>query len=479
MATDLEGHAEPEVTSMTRRARWVMLALVPSSLMIGVTSHLSTDIAAVPLLWVVPLALYLVTFIVAFSKAGPRVHGVFRKVVPILVILLVASIVLQVRRPTGVILMLHLVTFFAIAMALHGELNRDRPPPRHLTSFYLWISVGGMLGGVLNALIAPALWDSFAEYPLMLLAGYLMLMTRVDAGSGHRRRVRVLLNVGVPAMALTISAIAMVYVGQTGLVKAERNFFGLIRVKEDGSLRKLVHGTTVHGAQSLERSGTPEPLTYYHRAGPAADIFEAFAADPDRSRVAAVGLGTGSIACYATPGQRWTFYEIDPGMHRVAREMFGFLDGCGGDEEVVIGDGRLMLADAPAGGYDLIVLDAFSSDAIPVHLLTAEALDLYLDKLSSEGLLAFHISNRHLDLGPVLGAVAADQGLVARHSFGTVTEAEQRAGKSASRWVVMSRTDGDMQVLADDPSWHELRPTPGIRAWTDSYSNVLSVFHWK
>ncbi|MGH2756435.1 MAG: spermidine synthase, partial [Actinomycetota bacterium] len=222
-----------------------------------------------------------------------------------------------------------------------------------------------------------------------------------------------------------------------------------------------------------------EPVTYYHRTGPAGQIFDTFGADPSRTRVAVIGLGTGTLACYGTPAQRWTFYEIDPAMERVARDMFSFLDGCGGSERVVIGDARLTLADAPAGSYDLIVVDAFNSDAIPVHLVTSEALDLYVGKLSPDGLLAFHLSNRYLDMNPVLAALADDKNLAAMaRSDRDVSSEQGRLGKTASDWVLMSPNSSHLSPLTDDERWSVLRSTPGVRGWTDAYSNVFSVFRW-
>ena len=466
--------------AMSRRLRWIALALVPSSLMIGVTTHLSTDIAAIPLLWVIPLTLYLVTFIVTFSKVGPRVHRSFRRAAPLMALLLIFSVATNMQRPIGALLLLHLATFFAIAMALHGELNRDRPAPERLTEFYLWISVGGALGGVVNALIAPAVLDSLAEYPLMIVAGCLLMMGALELSPGLGRRLRLALTLGVPVGMLALTLwVTVIMAGKGDALVSERNFFGIHRVTQDETHLKLVHGTTVHGSQSLDPDHALEPLTYYHRTGPVGQIFETFGADPSRSNVGVVGLGAGSLACYGTPAQQWTFYEIDPAIERVARDTFSFLDGCGGTERVVIGDARLTLADTPAGGHDLLVIDAFTSDAIPVHLVTEEALDLYENKLSPDGLLAFHVSNRYLDMIPVLAALADGEGLTAMQRIDReVTRAQSLLGKTPSQWVLMSRERSQLQPLFDDPRWSEIRSSPSVRGWTDSYSNILSVFKW-
>ena len=475
---DPDAIAVSDDLTRARRLRWVTLALVPSSLMIGVTNHLSTDIAAIPLLWVVPLALYLGTFIVTFSKIGPRVHLAFKRVAPLMALILVVSMALNVRRPMLAIVLLHLVTFSALAMALHGELNRDRPAPRRLTEFYLWISVGGVLGGIVNALIAPALLDSLAEYPLMLVAGCLLVIGAVELSSLKNPRLRRTVARAVPAGAFALVVAVHLVSQDANTLVSERNFFGVHWVKQDQTHRTLVHGNTVHGRQSLDPDNALVPLTYYHPSGPAGQIFETFRSDPARSDVAVIGLGAGSLACYGSPSQRWTFYEIDPAIERVAREMFTFLDGCGGNEQVVIGDARLTLTDTRTT-HDLIIVDAFSSDAIPVHLVTAEALDLYQSKLSEGGLLAFHVSNRYLNMPPVLAALAEAKGLAAMaRTDGDVTPDQRSLGKTASQWILMSRRRAELQTVIDDPRWSELHTSAGVQAWTDSYSNLLSVFRW-
>jgi hypothetical protein len=348
-----------------------------------------------------------------------------------------------------------------------------------LTEFFLWISVGGALGGIVNALIAPVVLDSVAEYPLMLVAACLVLMGVPELPSRLNARLRLLIAGGVPVIVFVSAAAWTMLAGQSDALVTERNFFGVYRVTQDKSQRDLVHGNTVHGMQSLEPGLALEPLTYYHHTGPAGQIFETFGSDPSRSRVAVIGLGTGTLACYGTSAQEWTFYEIDPAMERVARDWFSFLDGCGGSERVVIGDARLTIADAPPGSYDMIVVDAFTSDAIPVHLVTAEALDLYVSKLSPDGLLAFHVSNRYLDMTPVLAALADDKGLaVMARSDADVSRRLTELGKSSSDWVLMSPNRSQLQPVIDDPRWYVLRSSSAVRGWTDGYSNVFSVFKW-
>ncbi|MCJ7818726.1 MAG: fused MFS/spermidine synthase, partial [Syntrophales bacterium] len=263
----------------------------------------------------------------------------------------------------------------------------------------------------------------------------------------------------------------------------ERNFFGVSKVAEDapGRYHILTHGFTTHGAQSLDPARRREPLTYYHRTGPLGQVFAAFSGPRAKQEVAVIGLGTGTIACYAQAGQHFTFYEIDPTMEQIARDprYFTYLSDCPAEVKIILGDGRLSLRGAPESFYDMIILDAFSSDAIPIHLVTREALSLYLSKLKEGGILVFHISNRYLNLQPVLGNLARDAGLVARSNFDLKLSEEDRKNKKLpSAWVVMARQEQYLSGLARDQRWHTLPQRPGEPLWTDDFSNIWSVFNW-
>jgi hypothetical protein len=547
--------------TLRRRARWILLAFVPSSLMLSVTTYLSTNIAPIPLLWTLPLALYLLTFILTFGSEVFPHRGMLRAL-PIVLLPLVIVIAAQATAPLELLMPLHLLVFFVAAMVCHGEMARDRPPPRHLTEFYLWMSVGGALGGLFNAIIAPQLFSNVTEYPLVLVLACLLLPVTDDqrpaaddtattndntepttdhgpthaegvptaAGSDDRQPTRdrrrwldVALPValglltaglvllaeriglasspaglglmfGLPALlcfgfsrrplrfGLGVAAIflaAGLYVSDQGRVLyTERSFFGISRVLLDpsGRFHLLAHGATLHGTQSLEPRERPVPLSYYYPSGPAGQLFETLG--PTRERVAAVGLGVGSLACYRQPGQEWTYYEIDPAVERIARDprFFTFLRDCGEGMEVVLGDARLMLASAPDGAYDLMVMDAYTSDSVPVHLLTREALALYTSKLAPGGVLAFHVSNQYFDLRPVLAALAREQGLVALAQDDlAVSEEEAALGKRGSQWVVLARDRADLGVLAEDGRWYALEAGPGAPLWSDDYSSVLGV----
>lgn len=522
-----------------RRFRWVLLALAPASLMVGITTYLSTDLAAVPLLWVIPLCLYLLTFILVFARRPPLPHALMCRAACVLIVAVAMLLAMRATEPIALLMVLHLLCFFAIAMVCHGELARDRPAPHYLGEFFTLMSLGGVLGGAFNALLAPALFTTLAEYPITLVLACLLIpaiAARVPAqssaarGAGVRRppstlrtldvalpaglalgllllangcgrspdhveHLPPLLLFGLPALvcygfsqrpvrfALGIGALLVagaLYPGDRGRVEyAERSFFGIHTVTGDaaGRFRQLIHGHTLHGRQSLNPALRREPASYYSRSGPIGQVFKAMPRVGARP-VGVVGLGVGSLACYAAPGEDWTFYEIDPVVARIARDprYFTFLADCRARVQVVLGDARLSLAEAPRQHFGLLVQDAYSSDSIPVHLLTREALRLYLEKLAPGGLLAFHISNRHLDLKPVLAGLASDArltGLVQDDE--SVSTGDGELGKTPSTWVVMARRESDLTPLVDDARWQKLSAPPGARVWTDSYSSILSV----
>jgi hypothetical protein len=519
---------EGEAPTTGRKARWVLMAFLPSSLMLSVTTYLTTDIAPIPLLWVVPLGLYLLTFILVFAPRQLLSPRAFRRGLPVAVVLVLLALLSEATEPLWLLLGVHLLGLFVVAMACHGELARDRPPAAHLTGFYLWLSVGGVLGGAFNVLLAPLLFPGVAEYPLALVLTCLALarpgarVARADvalpvalglltvalvlfgrvlvfpAASAHveammrfgvmfalpvlvcytfaGRPVRFGLGVG----AVLVAGLLAPSVHGT-IIHQERSFFGVHRVAVDptGTFRVLVHGNTVHGRERINRTGPAEPLAYYHREGPAGRVFAAFAKRRPAGRVALVGLGAGALAAHGRSGQEFTFYEIDPAVIHIARTYFSFLREAQADCTVVAGDARLTLADAPEGYYDLLVLDAFTSDAIPTHLLTREALALYLSRLKKDGVLCFHISNRYLRLGPVLADLAADAKLLCRMREDLFLSREQLAGgRSPSVWVVLARRPEDLGELATNSFWVRVGPRPGKAVWTDGFSDLLGAFPW-
>jgi hypothetical protein len=516
-------------TASPPRLRWLFLAFVPSSLLLGVTTYLTTDLAAVPLLWVVPLALYLVTFILAFARRRWGRRRPAAAALPVFALCLTLALLSSATEPVWVLVPLHLATFFVAALVCHGELARARPPADRLTEYYLWIAVGGVLGGLFNALLAPLLFRKLGliEYPLALVLACIAIPAGRPAGcrgwfkplalglftvglavigrvvfpEPGKLAMAVLFGVPVLLCALLMDSPRRFALGLGAIFLAgslhpgphgrtlfdERNFFGVVRVTEEPGTgwHRMVHGNTVHGRQAWE-DGVPQPtpLGYYYPTGPAGSIFDALNAKSGTRAVAICGLGAGALAAYAKPGQGWTFYEIDPTVARVALDpsLFTYLRDNFPDPAklIVLGDARLRLRDAPDRAYDLIVIDCFSSDAIPVHLLTREALEVYRSKLAPGGLLAVHVSNRYLDLKPVLAALARDAGwdeCRAREDL-AVTADEARAGKSASIWVVLAERTADLGLLARRGGWGRVVPPPGFPVWKDGYSNVLGVFRW-
>jgi hypothetical protein len=512
-----------------RCLRWVFLAFLPSSLMLSVTTYLSMEIAPFPLLWVLPLALYLLTFILAF--AGKRVvpWPLLARALPIVLVLVVVTFPLALLLPIWLTVGLNLIAFFVIALAFHTALADDRPPARRLTSFYLWLAIGGAIGGIFNALLAPLLFRSVAEYWLGLILAGLLVRRPGGRPAGASARwldiawpalLALLMGGGLWAMryyfpqAPTLVGLSVVclipavlclsfasrpirfasglaailFVGVSVLINsgkaiyAERNFFGINRVfVEDQQQRHvLVSGNTLHGFQSLDPARVCEPLSYYAATGPIGQVFGTLAAAS--KRIGVVGLGTGSLAGYHRPGQAWTFYEIDPAVAQIASDQryFTFLRNCAPDTRVELGDARLSLVGDKGTAYDLLILDAYSGDTVPAHLLTREALALYLDRLASHGVLAFHISNRRLDLGPVVGNLASDAGIAAiRRDDMSIGAEEAARGKLPSQWVLMARDRTDFGELASDPHWQPLANRHGIPVWTDDYSSLLPVIRWR
>jgi spermidine synthase len=504
-----------------RRMRWVTLAFIPSSLMLAVTSYLSTDIAAVPLLWIVPLALYLLTFALAFGRHAAAAGTVAKRALPLLVVPLALFMIAKVREPLTVIVLLNLAAFGAIALNCHADLSKDRPDPSHLTEFYFWVSFGGMLGGLFNTLAAPLLFSTVVEYPLVVMlacvlfrapgvpaasrskiadaavplgvavltAGVLVLASARGAALSYR-----LMALSVPMLltfaqrrhavrfGLCMAALlgASLAFGSSGgrVLYATRTFFGVYRVSEDetGRYHGLAHGTTLHGLQALAPERRHEALTYYHETGPFGQAWRALPHAMTARDIAAVGLGVGTLGTYAQPAQQWTFFEIDPAIERIARtrDYFSFMDACGDRCRVVIGDARISLGRASGQSYDLLVLDAFSSDSIPIHLMTREAMSLYLSRLRPDGVLVMHVSNLHLQLTPIVARLAASEGLVGVHQIDAGGK-NWPEGKTGSHWIVMARHAADLGSLTSDARWQPLVAVPATPLWTDDFSNILSV----
>lgn len=504
------------------KLRWLLLSFVPSSLLLGVTTYATTDVTAAPLLWVVPLALYLLTFVLAFARRERIGHQWLLKRQP-LVIAAAALLLTQAQSAWVVALAAQLLAFFVTALICHGELARLRPAASELTRFYLFVSLGGVLGGAFTALAAPFLFDSAVEYPLMLVAACLL---RPGLGGPRQALLKdVLMPLALalplavavlglkitmadlpplalaPALALPCALVlasegrplrlslasGVLFALLTGgaasgtLVHAKRNFFGVTRVfdSSDGALRRLAHGTTVHGVQLKDPARRLVAAGYYSADGPFGQAFAALRARPGGLRsVAVVGLGAGALACLGRADERWAFYEIDPDMARLARDRryFTFLAECPPRPEIVIGDARLTLRKAAPRTIDFLILDAFTSDSVPAHLLTREAVALYRRLLTPDGVMLFHVSNRHLDLASVVAAVARDAGLSAAvQRFRPARERIMRGEAFNSDVVLVAREDVLAGLVGGNPAWQSAVPHPLVHAWRDDYSNVVAA----
>jgi hypothetical protein len=511
--TEPEPVAEAPRIDRRRRLTWLALAAVPSSLMLGVTTYATRDLTPFPLLWVLPLAIYLLTFVVAFApRARPeRLVRWSRIALPGVAIVVVYTLAIGSERPLWLLLPLHLLGLAAAALMCHARLAADRPPAAHVTEFYVWVGLGGVLGGVFNALLAPVIFPGLVEYPLAIVAACLLrpkppttrpamlefflrdsrptramdvlgpvllglaVLIALEAGSGSFNARSVVIGLAC-GLALNLSKrplrfglglgaiLVAVALSGSGALERSRSFFGIYKVVTDGDHHVLYDGTTVHGVQ---RVGSAEPLEYYTRAGPAG---QAFTALRPRS-VGAIGLGAGGIACYG----HVTFFEIDPEVVRIARDprLFTYLRSC--PSRVLVGDGRRLLVREPPGRFDLIVVDAFNSDAIPVHLITRQALAIYLRRAPA---VMFHISNRYLRLEPVLGNIARDGAFACMAQTYKPTQAQLDAGVAQSKWAVLARMPAALGRLGSDPRWHACAEDRSARVWTDDYSDLLSAIAW-
>jgi predicted O-methyltransferase YrrM len=445
--------------------------------------------------------------------------------VPILVAPLSIGLLTAGDKPYWLaMIVINLATFLLLALLCHGELYRRRPTAVRLTEFYLWVSFGGVLGGIFAALVAPYVFNRIYEYPILLLAA-LFVLPGMIAGGPRRMLTEAGPVLGVAALAIAaqlafdirlpaadelpfqavlvglagimllqrhrparffaLATLAFVVTGlwQPGFNRIEslRSFFGVHQLVEtsDDRYRLLYHGTTLHGAEHIRAAATaaPEPLTYFYFGGPISESIEAVRATHGELRdVAVVGLGTGSLACHRRGQEAWTFYEIDPDVVRIARDprSFSFLSSCAPGLPIVLGDARLTLAASPQR-YDLIVLDAFSSDVIPVHLLTREAMAGYLAHLAPGGALVMHISNRHMELARVVAAVGAAEGLVTYLKEDRRPYAQPTDFKMNALVAVLARERGDLGVLPSRPDWQEIKPDPRVAAWTDDYQNIFGA----
>lgn len=532
---DAEQAAEPAPDRRTI-GTWILLSAVPSGLILSTTLHITTDLVAMPLLWVLPLGAYLLSFTVAFAS-GRRAADGFARLAPLFLLLSCMGVFIGEGWLALAFCLVAILNLFTVSVALHSRLFESRPHAQHLTLFYLMMSVGGVLGGIFCALVAPMIFDWTYEHLILLAAaawlmrgsnpfdrlaklwsneeaarrltigGAILVALFALAGKGmfglpdsaqlNRLGTVAICAIGVAAIGnrklFTICAAGLLFAAG-GWEKLElsaqpgrmtRSFFGIYSIRPaQHDARMLVHGTTIHGIQNLgsperERMGT----TYY---APGSGVGEAMLAAPklfgERARIAIVGLGAGALACYAKPGQNWVFYEIDPVVVGIARDpkSFTFLSRCKPDARIAVGDARLSIEAEPATAANVLVVDAFSSDSIPMHLLTREAFEDYRRHLARGGLLMVHISNRYLDLRPVIAAAARQGGWDARVRVFNPSREELNQNATRSAWIALSQSPETLDRLTagDASGWEQLQGRSGFDAWSDDHASVLPLIRW-
>ncbi|MBO9622832.1 MAG: hypothetical protein J7500_08975 [Sphingomonas sp.] len=519
-------HTSPP-PGLRRVLLWVTLAFVPSGLMLATTTFLTTDIVAMPMLWVLPLGLYLLSFSVAF-RDGELMPELIGKLAPVVVLLFGATLIAGDQKYAYFNALIGLALLFLVAVALHWRMYQLRPAPDRLTGFYLAMSVGGALGGVFAGLVAPVVFDWTYEYPLLILAAgalvpqsfLLRLTARFWQGRDRWLKAAVLMLLIAVIVAWGLinpgnslgslhDQLAFVAVALLGLVAVgmrlpfvvalagglflfggwravetslsgdrTRSYFGVYTVTDLPAERRLAHGTTLHGIQ-LKGNRATMPTTYYVPGSGVGQAMEALPAlyGPG-ARVGVVGLGTGTLACYAVPGQQWRFFEIDPAVVQLSRDSgaFTFLSRCAPWAQIVLGDARLRIGEMPDASLDLLALDAFSSDTVPMHLMTTEAFDTYGRVLGPHGLLLVHISNRFLTLARVVAGAADRGGWHAARMEYVPSALEELDEATSSDWIALSRDKTVLDRLtAHSQEWQPLAPWPRFRPWTDDYASVMPV----
>ena len=515
----------PAPTAQTR-AFWLASSFVPSALMLAVTTHVQVNLASVPFLWTLPLAVYLVTFILAFGNAPHVSSKGISRIAPYLLVLLfpifAAGPVLKTTLYLG-LLGAHLVLLFVGSLLCHAALAERRPEPERLTQYYAWIALGGVLGGLFAAVIAPMVFSTVLEYPLLaatlgffrtpqdtsrklrdwLYPGILLLALvpvwmvfrwmKIEINAEYLGAVVGNLSLVVILFALhrrrwlfagCFATFVLMYAlilapsfERGGRLYVVRNFFGVKKVifEADGNSRKLLHGDTMHGLEGLDPARAGHPLSYYFPDGPLGNVLDMMQDRPDQ-HIGVVGLGSGTIAAYSLPNRHITFFEIDPQVEFIARRFFTYLPRCGTRCDVVSGDGRLSLQRSRNGEFDLLVLDAFNSDSIPAHLISREALAIYRTKLKPSGAILFHVSNRYLKIQELVSALVTDANLP---SLVRSDNDESAVGKARSTFIIAALKAEDIAPLQDKWNWIPVFRPDGFAPWTDDYSNLLGILRWR
>ncbi len=477
--------AVPPVTA-GQRLLWIALPAAASLLLLASTNKMCLDVASFPFLWILPLCLYLLSFIITFD--APRWY--WRPIWCIPLLLSLAAVGAIMERGYSDTIVMQVIVFSAVlffgCMVCHGELHRLKPPPDGLTGYYLMISAGGALGGLLAAVAAPLIFDGYYEYhaSLVLVVVLMLAVFFVDPQSPFHR--------GRPALAWAILAslpLALAWVlirdirqSREDAVDLSRNFYGALTVYEndigieDNHHYLLMHGGITHGLQLIDSWASHVPTTYYVKESGIGVTMEAFPREKNR-RIGVVGLGTGAMAAHGRSGDLMRFYEIDPAVRDLSHDRFTYLSGSKAQTEIVMGDARLSMEREAPQDYDILVIDAFSSDAIPVHLITREAFATYLRHLKDDGVLALHISNRHLDLEPVVVSLAREFGFEAWGVSNLTADEEWWA--YYSDWMLVTRNKAFLNhETVWDNAYEPADPPAGFRLWTDDYSSLFAVMDW-
>lgn len=452
---------------------WCALTAVPSVILIAATSHLTANIAPIPMLWVLPLVLYLLTFILCFESARWYKRWLFLPLMAVLTPLLIAGTTFPSLLPSGIAwpVLLFSVSIFAYCMACHGELARLKPAPAQLTAYYLMIAVGGAVGGLFAGLVAPRIFNDDYELTLSCIAAVCV----VGAACYHRPAEKMQRGARIKATVFCTTLVGVLWGANaiwpsTPTAKA-RNFYGTVKVKDsqrdEGKVRQLTHGVIVHGRQFLDPQKRRWPTTYYGNTG-GAGIAIAASRHGEGQHVGVIGLGAGTMAAYCRPGDVYRFYEINPLVIEFAERHFSFLRDCPASKEFALGDARLVLDAEASRQFDMLAVDAFSGDAVPVHLLTREAFAIYFRHLKPDGVLAIHISNRYLNMAPVIKR-AADS--MQRPAYLVENKSDPARGITAATWVLL----GPRERLQRYAGLQELPAAPGVRPWTDDYSSLIGI----
>ncbi len=519
-------HAETAAgqgVQLRSRLFWLSASFVPSGLMLAITNHIAANVGSIPFLWLLPLGIYLVTFIFAFAHRFRISSARISRLIPVVLLGVFPLAAAGVGPPPGlnwIVIGAHLLLLYAGALLCHTKLAESRPDPAHLTEFYFWIALGGVLGGMFTAILAPLVFKTVLEYSLLVAAlpffrwkntdtpdlaaplilaallGLLWIVLRATHLDSSTETVALIhtifLFVGYKLkdnaprfaglFAVLILAYALIlpgYIEGAARLYTTRNFFGVKKVLEDreAGLRKLLHGDTIHGMESTDAARSGQPLSYYYPGGSISDVVAMLRARGKPQRFGVVGLGAGTMAAYADPAHHVRFYEIDPAVEPLAGTFFTFVPRCGVNCDIVIGDGRMQLMKEPDGAFDLLLLDAFSSDSIPTHLVSREAVRLYLSKLTPDGVVVFNVSNRYLDVEKLVAALVSDAGLVAYSRFDDAGDLK-KLGKSSAHHLVAARRIEDLQPISKRPGWMRVSRPPDFQPWTDDYSNLLGLIRW-